>query len=308
MNRGIAFFSTLLVLSITSVLVTLSIRDSSEIRQRIRLDKMLVQENISLKDSAQFISKKIFNQLNKLDKKAKESKIKSFLGAPLEIQNQLNYRSIFITFQTDEGKVNINEITELTMEEFFENFFDTLGIVDRGLLADLFIANIDLQNNDLSNLDLSGDILDFAKGPIENFHRFNQIIAKYYELTEDDIVNKIDWPSLIRFTGTGFNINYANEKTILALPASLSTSRKREIARHNKLYMNMDDLYEGVEITNENQDRISEAKQKLNSMHISYQTKSLHTTLAMDLISYKVEYRFLIDINTGKTTNISMLK
>lgn len=302
LKKGIAFFSTLLILTLVTILMLLSIRESSEISTRLREERFLSVENILLSDVIPLVKRVIKSIPRSLNPDEKEDYYAKLFSTLMTLKNPVQEGEIDIFLNSSEGRVNINQIQDTAgnfdfYEFFFKNFLINLEITDPELFTNVFRVNIEGGTDQIdTGLNLAANDRDFLNQEIKTWKRFFKILDRYVALSKDINAASIDWRTLIRFEGNGFNINYAPLKVIQSLPGS-SPGIADTVARHDKLYYKYADLGFSVE-----------EKVNFDKVGVFFHTGIIHCKVVTTLGEHKAVYKFLYDISTEKTRDMSITR
>jgi len=302
MRKGIAFFSTVMILAVVSLLVTLSMDSLFFVQKSERDKRFLVQENVLLYDVKEFLKKIIVEPLAKLKGvKGREEYLRTIFLLPINIQIPDFDGSFQIYLKNEEGIPNINQITDVRFKEnFFLEYLRTLKVVDPSLFANVFTANIST-----SILEDFGDyVLDEKdgrafRGEITNYKDFYLILSKYAKVADDEKVMNMEWEKLIRLDGeNGLNMNYIDRAVAESLPVNFAEYEIKDIIKHEKIYTNIESM--GIE----DEDDIADM-QKVSPY---FNTRFLTVELKVALPYRSVLYKFLYNVYNGSITRLKIYR
>jgi len=302
MRKGIAFFSTVMILAVVSLLVTLSMDSLFFVQKSERDKRFLIQENIFLYDVNNFLKKIIVEPLTKLKRiESKEEYLRTIFLLPISMQIPDFDGSFQISLKNEEGIPNINQITDVRFKEnFFLEYLRTLKVVDPSLFANVFTANIST-----SILEDFGDyVLDEKdgrafRGEITNYKDFYLILSKYAKVADDEKVMNMEWEKLIRLDGeNGLNMNYIDRAVAESLPVNFAEYEIKDIIKHEEIYTNIESM--GVE----DEDDIADM-QKVSPY---FNTRFLTVELKVELPYRSVLYKFLYNVYNGSITELKIYR
>ena len=105
---------------------------------------------------------------------------------------RLNLNAILVQLLPAEGNCDQNLTTELLCRPLVR-FFDRYEIRDRRTMLDLLLDTVDRDDIELgSDTEIANEDIDFAQGKIYSYNHLQKIFDRYYRLTSDKNVFRLD--------------------------------------------------------------------------------------------------------------------
>lgn len=306
MKKAIALFSTLLILVLVMMLMSIALKNTTNIKKTSVLDRYLIQENITIADIKKILDEKISSKIKSIDPENRGEALKLLFSTPLKINNSVDNSEITITLMPNDGKLNINYIIKNEYQKYITRIFDKIGIKDSSLLLEIILANIVYTNEHNDNYKIALKDLDFKSGLIRKFDDFKKVIDLYVKYSDDFNARNINYTKYFKFINDSnernniLDINYMEIELLDALEGlSIKNSIRTKIKNKSFLFKKFEEL-ELVEEGAVNEEEL------LRSKKIEFTTKNTICKINIKSINYSVQYIFNYDIENNKLSKISM--
>lgn len=305
-KKGIALFSTLLIMVLVIILMTISLRNTSNIKQSILSDRYLIQENLTITDIIKYLEDKLFVKIKDIkDIGAKEEILKLLFSSPLSIENEYDNSKVIINLKANDGLMNINHINATHYESYIKDIFKQIGITDPTLLAEIIMANYEKTDKYREDYRLNKTNPDFKYGNILSLEVFQKIIDIYISNSDDETSAKnIEYQKYFKFLDikktdqNHLNFNNMDIKLIDAI-VTLNSEVRKQIIEKTIPFTKYDEL-------NLRKDDEVNEEALLTEQNIKFETKNILIQINIESINYSVECMFNYDY-IGKTiTNLEM--
>lgn len=302
MRKGIAFFSTVMIMAVVSLLVTLSMDSLFFVQKSERDKRFIVQENVLLYDNYDFLGNIIAKPLKALKGlRDREEYLRSIFLLPIAIDIPGFDSSFALKLNNKEGLPNINQVSDVRFKEnFLIPYLTNIKVKDPTLFCNVFLVNIG--KGDSETL---GDYLLDEKdgrpktGDIKDINDFHKVLYRYIKLSEDFEAEDLDWGKLVRFNGElGLNMNYVTRKVVEAFPVAFSDYEIDDIIKHEEIYTSIQSM--GIE----DEDDIA----KMQQINPFFNTAKLNIDLTVNLPYREVLYKFLYNVYNGKITDLRVYR
>lgn len=307
MQKGIALFSTLMILALVTILMSVALKNTTNIKRSVLKDKFLIQENLTTTDIVELIDTKIVKKLEPLKGLPKVRAQKVLFGQPIIIQDPVNNSSIEIHMLENDGKVNINFINSIDGTVFIKKIFNIIGVLEPELLIEILLANITNSNKYRDDYKIHLKNFDKAYGYITNKEQFDMILDIYVQNTNDQNSYNIDFEKFFNFyvndehqynrlSSNELDINYIEVElidSIIGLDNSVRKNIKnKEILFYEYSQLKLDD---------------DPSKKKILEDHgFGFETNNILLRINTTSINNKIEYTLNYNLTTKKISNISM--
>jgi|GEM_PF-5479005 len=105
---------------------------------------------------------------------------------------KINLNAILVQLLKAEGNCDQNMTTELLCRPL-DRFFERYEIRDKRLMMDLMLDTVDKDDIEMgSETEIALEDIDFAQGKIYSFNHLQKIFDKYYQLSSDKNIFKLD--------------------------------------------------------------------------------------------------------------------
>jgi len=105
---------------------------------------------------------------------------------------KINLNLVLYSLLPSEGNCDMNLSTEILCRPL-ERFFDLYEIRDKRLMMDLLLDTVDTDDLELgSETEIASEDIDFAQGKIYSYNHLQKVFNKYYQLSSDKNILKID--------------------------------------------------------------------------------------------------------------------
>ncbi len=105
---------------------------------------------------------------------------------------KINLNMLLNSLVSSEGNCDQNLTTQILCRPL-KRFFDIYELRSQQTMIDLLIDSVDKDDLELgSETEIANDDIDFAQGKIYGFNHLNKIFEKYYELSSDKNIFKLD--------------------------------------------------------------------------------------------------------------------
>jgi len=112
---------------------------------------------------------------------------------------KINLNMLLNNLITSEGNCDQNMTTRILCRPL-KRFFDLYGLRSQQTMLDLLIDTVDKNDLELgSETEIANDDIDFAQGKIYSYNHLKKIFKKYYELSSDKNIFKINRQSVEDF-------------------------------------------------------------------------------------------------------------
>jgi len=246
MRKGIAFFSSILIMTLVMMLVAIALSYVKDIKLSEAAEREKVIENIYFNDVYNFLIKNMKLVTGGKNPIEKRLILSMLFKTPIRIEDPVNNRILTIELRSNDGKININQISDFDFRiNYLDPFLESIEMGDKELFKELIMINSGKESNITKNgadMDLSLVDYDFQKGDIRDFKTFYKILTRYVEISQDTEILSLDWESIIRFEGRGFDLNFAPKALIDPLPITLDEGTKEELSLHTKIYHSFEEI------------------------------------------------------------------
>ncbi len=294
MKKAIALFSTLIVLVLVTMLMSIALKNSTNIKKSQNFDRQLIQENLLINDIKTIFDKKIFAQYNTKSNEQKILILNQLINTPMQFPNRIDGSTITVTIQSSNGKININRLMDFDMQNFRRSFFSALNIMDIPLLEDIINAN--LKRNNITNESYRIAFMqeDFLEGRIKSLEEFQKIFNLYVQQSYDTEVGSIKWKEYLKFSADEqLDINYMPRVLLNALPISFTKEMMKTLDDKNSVITSLEKL-----------NLISEKKNELSKLKVDLFSNEILTTINIKSINFEVECTFYYNIKNKKISDI----
>lgn len=304
MRSGIAFFSTIMIMAIVSLLVTLSMDSLFFVQKSERDKRFIAEESVLLYDAYAYLNKLIKEPMSRFKKNdQKEAYLREILMIPLFVEIPDSSIAFEIRLENKEGLPNINSISDINFREgFFLEYLTLLNIKDPALFCETFFPSNEEREGDLDkNSTTATNRMVSARRSrkITDLETFYSILGSYAKRADDRSVFDIDWERVIRFSGErGLNMNYIDALVTKALPIHLFQNEVDKIAKHEKIYVDIQSM--GIE----DEEDIA----KMQKISPFFRTRTLNVSLKVVLPYRTVLYKFLYNVDLGSVTGLRVYR
>ncbi len=203
MKRAIVLMITLGFIAIITALVLYTLSISKKSFDAVALIDAQNQFSLSFKDFDQILTQntKMIKDPDTLDLLLASSTIppltepKTGLTLGFEMRSEMkkiNLNALLVQLAKAEGNCDLNETTELLCRPL-NRFFDQYDIRDKRTMYDLLIDTVDKDDLELgSDTEIANEDIDFAQGKIYSYNHLQKIFQRYYQLTSDKNIFKLD--------------------------------------------------------------------------------------------------------------------
>ena len=307
MKKGIALFSTLMILTLVTILMTIALKNTTNIKKYALQDKLLVQENLTITDIVKTIDNKIVDKLKSLKNLSKVEAQKILFSESFIIKDSVNNSSIEIRIMENDGKLNINFINSVDGITFVKKIFDTIGVKESTVLTDVILANITNSNKYRDDYKIHLKNLDKKHGYISDKKQFDEILDIYVQNTDDTESYVIDFEKFFNFyvndaqsynrlSSNILDINYI-ELELIDSVLGLKNSVRQSIKNKSTSFYE----YSQLQLDNELQN-----KDTLEKHGFGFDTQNILLSINITSINNKVEYILNYNLINKKITKISM--
>ena len=306
MKKAIALFSTLLILVLVIMLMSVALKNTSNIKKISLSDRYLIQENLTITDIKKILDNKIFRKLKDLKSEDKVKVLNKLFSTPFEVLDSVNNSNITVTLKSNDGKVNINYITDHEQKKYIGNIFIKIGVLDSDMLTEILLANIESSSKYRDDYKMSINNLDYKNGNITNYSDFKKIIEIYVKHSEDVKAYDINYLKYFKFLAddnarnTNLDINYME---IELLDAIENMSLKNSIRTKIKTKKGLFKKYSELELNNYNE--VNE-EDSLRKKSIGFITRNIICKINIKSINYSVQYIFNYNIENYEVSNIRL--
>ena len=307
MKKGIALFSTLMILTLVTILMAIALKNTTNIKKYALQDKLLVQENLTITDIVKTIDNKIVDKLKSLKNLSKVEAQKILFSESFNIKDSVNNSSIEIRIMENDGKLNINFINSVDGITFVKKIFDTIGVKESKVLTDVILANITNSDKYRDDYKIHLKNLDKKHGYISDKKQFDEILDIYVQNTDDTESYVIDFEKFFNFyvndaqsynrlSSNILDINYI-ELELIDSVLGLKNSVRQSIKNKSTSFYE----YSQLQLDNELQN-----KDTLEKHGFGFDTQNILLSINITSINNKVEYILNYNLITKKITKISM--
>lgn len=298
MKKGIALFSTLIVLIVVISLMSLSLGSVTSIKKNILLDKQIIQENLIVNDLKEILEKKVLAQINLKGSVEQVHLYQKIFKNPITIINEVDNSNIEMSITSHSGKVNFNRlIKNINMTTFRNKFLTKLHIMDIELFREIYETNLNADPTSNETYKLSYYNPDHIEGrDIRSFQEFFEILDIYIKFSGDKNVKNIPWQNYIKFTGETLDINYMDMILIDSLPVAFSFQLRQKLQNDKQVIESLEQL------------NVSEKEKTiLSQLKVGVLSSELLCKINIKSINSKVEYGFIYNLSSNnKVYDISV--
>ena len=305
MRKGIALFSTLLILVLVIMLMSISLKNSTNIKTTTLQDRYLIQENITVTDLITLIEKKIIVKLKDLNAQNRAEIQKTLFDNPITILDPVTNSTIEVIMYPNDGKQNINFINNTDGKKYIKKIFNSIGVLEPEILSNIILANI--TNNEEYSDDYKIHLKNNNKGAgyIKNEETFEQILDTYVQNTDDQEAYNINFKKYFnfyknieqnysRFADNVLDINFI-EVQLIDNVVNLNNDVRKKIQAKKSIF------YQHSQLELEESER-----QDVSDHGFGYKTNNILLEININSINNKVEYMLNYNLETQKISNISM--
>lgn len=309
MKKGIALFSTLMILVLVIMLMSVALKNSTNIKISTLKDRYIIQENITVTDLIKLIEEKIVPKF-KLFKGENRVIVQEVLFKnPITINDKVTNSTITVKLIPNDGKININYINSIEGKKYIKKIFTAIGVQEPEILANIILANITNSNKYSDDYKLHIKEKNIQAGTtIKDKKIFDYILDLYVQNTTDNEVYTIDFSKYFNFyqnieekynriSGKSIDINYAEIELIDSLGVSLGNDVRKTIRNKTKTFYNYDQL---------KLEDASKHKDILIDNGFGFKTKNILLEINTESINNRVKYLLNYNLETKKISNISM--
>ena len=306
-KKGIALFSTLLILVLVIMLMSVSLRNTSNIKKSHNLDRTIIQENINITDINKILKDKILNKINSVkNKKDKIILLNALFTYPILIKNEYNSTTIELSIKSNDGKININNIKNKSYTNYIKSIFKKIGIQDVDLLSLIILSNIDDSDKYNEQYRIANFNNDYKIGDIRYLLDFKNIINIYIQFSDDSEARDIEYDKYFKFTTSDkrnghLDFNYMDIKLIDSIDIVLKKDIRQKIAKKPSFFVSSKELE-----LEYNEEDLYKPDQKLIDLGIDFFTIDTICRINIKSINNTVEYKFNFNIKNGIITNLEM--
>lgn len=302
-KKGIALFSTLLIMVLVIMLMSVALKNTTNIKKSQQKDRYLIQENITINDIKKLLKEKVLERLNNLNGEKKIQLQKVLFSSPLTIINKFDNTTITITLRPEDGKININKIDNADFKEYMKDILWKIGIKEVEIFRDVVMANIKTDSDQRDQYKLTQYNEDYNNGDITNYQDFKKIVDIYVMQSEDFNARKINYRKYFKFVkdvrGENLDFNYM-DLILRKYIVPLNSKNKKLITKSSYRFTNIKDF------KLEDEQKIEKVKSNFKTYNIKFETINTICIINIKSINYRVQYSFNYDIKNGKITNIEM--
>jgi hypothetical protein len=306
-KKGIALFSTLMILVLVIMLMAVALKNSTNIKKSILKDRYIIQENLTVTDVIKLVDNQIASKLQSLSGEQRVEAQNILFAHPLNIQDSVTNSTITVTLKPNDGRLNINFINSDKGEKFIKTILEKIGVKEPEILSEILLANI-------TNLDKYRDDYkiflkekDKRAGYINSYNEFKYMLDIYVQNTDDIEVYAIEFEKYFNFynnTDQKFNrladnildINYI-ELELIDSVVSLKNSIRANIKQKDRVFYSLDEL----ELNSEAME-----KETLETNGFGVVTQNIILEINIKSINNRVQYLLNYNLKTKKISNISM--
>lgn len=307
MKKSIALFSTLMMLVLVSILMTVALRNSTNIKKSSLKDRYLIQENLTVTDLLELINTKIAPKLLAQKGKSRVESQKILFSTPLVIKNSVTKSTIKIKMDSNDGKLNINFINSIDGVKFVKNLFGQIGVKEPQILADIILANITNSDKYSDDYKIPLKQLDRRFGYIRSYEQFKDMLEVYVHNTDDREAFSIKFENYFNFyinpeqtynrvQSDILDMNYLPLEIIDSV-IGLNNSIRKNIQTKKYLFYSFDDL---------SLDSKSNQKDTLEKYGFGFETHNILLKINITSINNRVKYLFNYNVKSKKISKISM--
>ena len=307
MKKGIALFSTLMILVLVVMLMSVALKNSTNITQSVLKDRYLIQENLTVADAITLFEKQIATKLTQLKGEKRVELQKVLFSSPLQIQDTVTNSLVEITMIPNNGKVNINYIHSSDLEiKFILSILERIGVKEPEVLSEILLANITNEDKYRDEYKLPLKQLNMNFGYINSYKKFHEMLDIYAQNSDDSEVYSIDFEKYFHFYveskknyKNGFkdniiDINYIKPELISSI-VSLDNSIRKNIEKKDVTFSSF-----------ERMNLKKDSKEKLESYGFGFITQNIILKINTTSINNKIEYKLNYNLKTKKISKISM--
>jgi len=307
MKKSIALFSTLMMLVLVSILMTVALKNSTNIKKSSLKDRYLIQENLTVTDLLKLIDTKIASKLTAQKGKSRVDIQKILFLTPLMIKNSVTHSTIEVKMDSNDGKLNINFINSIDGAKFVKNLFGQIGVKEPQILVDIILANITNSGKYSDEYKIPLKQLDRRFGYIRSYEQFKDMLAKYVQNTDDQEAFSINFENYFNFYINAeqtynrvqsdiLDINYVPLELIDSV-IGLNNSIRKNIQTKKYLFYSFGDL---------SLDSKSNQKDTLEKYGFGFETQNILLRVNITSINNRVKYLFNYNLKSKKISKISM--
>lgn len=312
MKKGIALFSTLMILVLVIMLMSIALKNSTNIKKSSLKDRYLIQENITITDVVKLVEDKITSKLKSLKGEEKVEIQKVLFSNPLKINDSVTNSKIVVSMSPNNGKLNINFINSIDGEDYLKSIFSQIDVKEPQILADIILANI--TNSDKYNDDYKIHLkqLDKSFGYINSYEEFEDMLAVYVQNTDDIEAFSINFRKYLNFyvevqkdgkdkkynrlADNILDINYVPIELVDSI-VGLKNSIRKNIQTKKYSFYSFTDLQ---------LDSKTAQQKKLEDYGFGFETQNILLEINITSINNRVKYLLNYNLNTKKISKISM--
>jgi hypothetical protein len=304
LKKGIALFSTLMILVLVIMLMSVALKNSTNIKRSSLKDRYLIQENLTITDAIKLVDTQISGKLKNIGGEDRVRLQTKLFSTPLTIQDTVTNSVITIELDSNDGKININNIKNTDeIKKYILRVLSKVGVKEPMILGEILLANITNSDKYRDDYKLHLKQLDKNPGLIHSYLEFEEMLQLYVQNTYDIEALDIDFNKYFTFyvevdakynrsDEVKIDINYAEIELVEALEIFPSHMRKSIIDK--KILYKL----EYVEITEENE-IMQSIVEKLETNNIILK---INTTSINNKVTYTINY----NLKTRKISKISM--
>ena len=308
MKKGIALFSTLMILVLVVMLMSVALKNSTNITQSVLKDRYLIQENLTVTDAIKLFEKQIATKLVKVKGEKRVEFQKVLFTTPLQIQDSVTNSLVEITMIPNDGKLNINYIHGKEGEKMIKKLFENLEVNEPNILTEIILANITNNDKYRDEYKLPLKQLDTSFGYINSYDEFLEMLDIYVQNSDDSEVYDVDFKKYFHFyneagikynrMGGTLDINYIEPELIDSVTnVSIKNSIRKRIQEKNKLFYTWSEL---------ELDNAAKEKEILKDHSFDLVTNNIILKINTTSINNKIEYKLNYNLTTKKISKISM--
>ena len=308
MKKGIALFSTLMILVLVVMLMSVALKNSTNITQSVLKDRYLIQENLTVADALKLFEKQIATKLAEVKGEKRVELQKVLFSSPLQIQDTVTNSLVEITMIPNDGKLNINYIQGREGEKMIKKLFENLEVNEPSILTEIILANITNDDKYRDEYKLPLKQLDRNFGYINSYDEFLEMLDLYVQNSDDSEVYDIEFKKYFHFyneIGTKYNriggtldINYIEPELIDSVTnVSIKNSIRKRIQEKTKLFYTWSEL---------ELDNAAKEKETLKDHSFNLVTNNIILKINTTSINNKVKYKLNYNLKTKKISKISM--
>jgi len=307
-KKGIALFSTLMILVLVVMLMSVALKNSTNITQSVLKDRYLIQENLTVTDAIKLFEKQIATKLVKVKGEKRVEFQKVLFTTPLQIQDSVTNSLVEITMIPNDGKLNINYIHGKEGEKMIKKLFENLEVNEPNILTEIILANITNNDKYRDEYKLPLKQLDTSFGYINSYDEFLEMLDIYVQNSDDSEVYDVDFKKYFHFyneagikynrMGGTLDINYIEPELIDSVTnVSIKNSIRKRIQEKNKLFYTWSEL---------ELDNAAKEKEILKDHSFDLVTNNIILKINTTSINNKIEYKLNYNLTTKKISKISM--